>query len=318
MQGRIFALCLFCLVAALPSLTPFARAADEAPRRTFWIDVYSGEPIPYEAVLDDLAGAGVIYLGERHTIRQHHELQNRVITDLARRGVSLVLGMEQLESWQQHEIDRYNRGEIDFDGLAQAVQWSKRWGNYQQYRAIVESARKFKIPIIGLNARSETIRKVARSGGVAKIDAPTRAELPQEIQLNDPLYRKLLGLEIMVHVAADEETLRPMMEAQIARDESMAEALCTYLKSKAGKGRTAIVLCGAGHVSYGLGTPDRVRRQIPQIKDRVVLMSESGDAVLSPQELQAARPIRITHEQLREINRPIADYLHETTLKQEK
>jgi uncharacterized iron-regulated protein len=159
---------------------------------------------------------------------------------------------------------------------------------------------------------------VARGGGLEQLDQKTRAELPKHIQLDDPLYRKLLNLQMMVHMAANEETLRPMIEAQIARDETMASTLCSFLSSEAGRGRSAIVLCGSGHVSYGQGTPTRVRRRLPQIKDRIVLFSESGDTVLSPQELAAARAIEITHEQLRQIDRPIADYLHETSLKEEK
>jgi hypothetical protein len=98
----------------------------------------------------------------------------------------------------------------------------------------------------------------------------------------------------------------------------MATALCSFLASKAGEGRSAVVLCGAGHVAYGLGTPARVRRRLPDAKDRIVLLSESGDLVLSPQEQAAARPITITHEQLRQIDRPIADYLNETSLKEEQ
>jgi hypothetical protein len=74
------------------------------------------------------------------------------------------------------------------------------------------------------------------------------------------------------------------------------------------------VLCGAGHVSYGLGMVSRVRRRLPEIKDRVILLSQSGDLELSPEELAITRDIEITHEQLRAINRPIADYLHVRSL----
>ena len=45
---------------------------------------------------------------------------------------------------------------------------------------------------------------------------------------------------MMVHMAADEQRLRPMIEAQIARDETMAELLARFLQSPAGRGRTAI------------------------------------------------------------------------------
>jgi uncharacterized iron-regulated protein len=310
--------CVVWLLTLLAILPQAAIAAEEPGRRSLWIDVYRGEPLRYEEVLDDLAGVDVVYLGERHTIQKHHDLQTQLLTDLAKRGKPLVLALEQLESIQQPTIDRYNRGELSFDQLAEAVQWAKRWSNYEQYRMVVEAAQKLKIPVLALNARAETIRQVARGGGLDRLDPKTRAELPQEILLDDPLYRKLLNLQMMVHAAASEETLRPMVEAQIARDEAMASTLCSSLNSDAGRGRLAVVLCGSGHIAYGLGTPDRVRRRLPQLKDRVILLSESGDVVLSPQELKAARPITITHQQLRQINRPIADYLHETSLRESR
>ena len=317
MRTQTLALHFFCLFAILSCLPQFALGADQESRRSLWIDVYRGEPLRYEDVLDDLAGAGVVYLGEFHTLQGHHAIQEQVVTDLARRGRPLVLGMEQLESVQQPAVDRYNRGEISFDQLAEAVHWPQRWANYQQYKPVVEAARKFKIPILALNARSETIHQVARSGGIGGMDPKLRAELPKEIQIDDPPYKKWLGIQLMVHMAANPETLRPMIEAQIARDEAMAQALCTFLNSDAGRGRSAIVLCGTGHITYGLGTPARVRRRMPQIKDRIVLLSESGDLVLSPSELSAARAITVTHEQLRQIDRPIGDYLWVTSLKEE-
>ena len=90
----------------------------------------------------------------------------------------------------------------------------------------------------------------------------------------------------------------------------MAATLADYLKSEAGTGRTAVVLCGTGHVAYGFGTAARVRRRMPDSVERIVVMSQSGDVELSDAELAASREIEITHEQLRQIGRPIADYLY--------
>jgi uncharacterized iron-regulated protein len=106
-----------------------------------------------------------------------------------------------------------------------------------------------------------------------------------------------------------------MIEAQIARDEAMAAALVGYLQSPAGQGRTAVVLCGIGHVSYGLGIPARVERRLPDAVQRIVLLSESGDVELSPEERAMAREIHITHDDLRQLGRPLGDYLHATALK---
>ena len=309
----LFLGCFFGLLTT--PVFPEAGVECQDGRRSFWIDCFRGEPLSYGEVLDDLAGADVVYLGEYHNVRRHHEIQRRIVTDLARRGRPLVLAMEQLESFQQPDVDRYNRGEIDFDQLAEAIEWGRRWKNYEQYRPIVEAAHKANVPILALNARSETIRHVARSGGLDRMDAKARSELPADIWLDDPAYRKRLGLQMMVHVAANPETLRPMIEAQIARDEAMASALCSYLKSEAGRGRSAVVLCGAGHVAFGQGTASRVRRRLPEIKERIVRLSASSDVSLSPRNRAVARPIIITHEQLRQIDRPIADYLYVTSLK---
>jgi uncharacterized iron-regulated protein len=281
----------------------------EPPRTSLWIDLVEGEPVDYRTMLDDLAGVRVVYLGERHTVVRHHAAQAEIVAGLASRKRPLVLGLEQIEAEQQPIVERFNRGELDFEKLADALQWGRRWRGYEQYRPVLEAARRHNVPVLGLNARSETIRQVARGGGVAKLAPELRRQLPAEIQLDDAPYRRLLELQMAVHMAATPERLRPMIEAQIARDEAMADTLARYLQSEQGRGRTAVVICGGGHVAYGLATVSRVRRRMPGVKDRIVLFSESGDVVLSAEERAAARPIQITHEQLREVGRPIADYL---------
>ena len=289
--------------------TPVAGERVDAKRASLWIDVYQGEPVPYEDVLEDLATVRAIYLGEHHPLQRHHQMQAKILNDLARKDLPLAVGLEQMESSQQSHLDRYSRGEIDFEQLVEATAWSKRWPNYQQYRPILEAARKWKAPLVALNARSETIHQVVRSGGIDRLAPEARKELPAKVQVQDPPYEKLLSLQMMVHASATPQILRPMIEAQIARDEAMAEALAVFLKSKQGRGRKVLVLCGAGHVAYGLGLPTRLRRRWPDIQDRIVWFSESGEVRLSAEEKAQARAIEITHEQLRELRQPIADYL---------
>jgi uncharacterized iron-regulated protein len=292
-----------------------AKGAGEAHRCGFWIDLYSGEPIEEEELLDDLAGVRVVYLGERHSLLRHHELEAWIASQLAKRKIPLVVGLEQMEAIHQPTLDRYAKGELSFAQLAETTQWAKRWRDYQQYQPVLEAARQAHSPFLALNARTETVRQVARGGGVERLDPAIRRELPPDVQLKDPPYEKLLGLQMMVHAAATPGRLRPMIEAQIVRDEVMAFVLASFLQSPSGKGRTAVVLCGSVHVAYGLGTAARVRRRMPGVKDRILHFSESGDVELSPEELAMARPITITHEQLRELALPFGDYLHATSLK---
>lgn len=293
----------------------FVSAAE--PRRcSLWVDPYRGEPLAYEEVVEDLAGVRVVYLGEAHSLERHHELQETILRDLASAGKSLVLGLEQLERYQQPQLDRYNRGEIDFEELARLTDWENRWSGYEQYRSLVKAARELGIPVLALNARAETVRQVFRSGGVDKLDKKTRGELPDDMQLEDPPYERLLNLQLMVHMAVDEERLRPMREAQMTRDETMAAAVADYLQSAEGKDRSAVVICGTGHAAYGYGIPSRVRRRMPGVTDRIVVPSQSGDVELSEAAMAATRDVKITHEQLREIGRPIGDYLHVTAVKE--
>lgn len=311
MHARIFRV---AILATFLAATALAKAEDDR-RTSLWIDLAQGEPIDMADMLADLAGAKVVYLGERHTLQRHHQLQTQIIQGLAERGTRLVIGLEQMEPAHQDALDRFSRGQLDADQLAKATDWPRRWSNWQQYRVVLDAARRHDVPLLALNAPSAAIRKIARNGGVAGLDAETRGQLPAQMQLDDPPYARLLGLVMKVHASASPEQLQPMIEAQIARDETMAARLTAYLQSPAGKGRLAIVICGAGHASYALGMPARVERRMPGLRQRIVLFSESGDVELSPQERAMAREIHISHEDLRSLGRPIADYLHATASK---
>jgi uncharacterized iron-regulated protein len=165
------------------------------------------------------------------------------------------------------------------------------------------------MPVVALNARTDTIRQIVRSGGIERMPSAARRDLPAEIQLHDPAYEKILSLQMMVHASATPQLLRPMIEAQIARDEAMAQALAAFVKSGPGRGRKMLVLCGVGHIAYGLGLPERVRRRLSTTSDRVVVLSESGEVQLSAEEKAQSREIEIPHAQWREVGRPMADYL---------
>lgn len=277
----------------------------------FWLDLVAGEEATHGDVFADLAQADVIYVGEAHTIDRHHAVQLGVLQELHERGRALTLCMEQLEARDQATIDRFNAGALTFEQLATELAWAKKWKNYADYRALCEFAQQKQIPVRALNAPREVIRAVSRGGGLAKLPPEQRAALAAEIELNDPPYERLLNLQLAVHLAMDPAKLRPVFEAQVARDETMAANIVAAraLKGPDGSPRAAVVVAGTGHVRYGLGTPDRVRRRLPGTVDRIVLSTESGQLKLSEAEKAAARDIEISHADLRALGRPPGDYL---------
>ena len=308
-------LLIISAVAAAVLLPSLGAASEEQERCSFWIDLYSGEPARYEEILEDLKLARVIYLGERHTLVRHHDIQEQIITDLAARGVQLAIGLEMLPAVVQATADKYNVGQLSFDDLAEEVAWEGLWNNYEQYRGAIEAGREAGAPILALNAESDLVTEVARKG-FAGLDPGQAAQLPAQINTDQPDYQRELSrvMMVMAHVTGDTDMLSRMFEAQVTRDETMAEGIARFLKSPAGEGRTVVVLCGSGHVSYGYGIPSRVRARVPDVTDRIVILSESGDVVLSEREKAMARAIEVTHAQLRENSVPIADYLHAKAL----
>lgn len=284
--------------------------SDRADKRcSFWLDLYRGEPITFEQLLDDLAVVQLIFLGEFHTIERHHNIQLKVLEALCRRK-KVILALEQMEAHYQDALDRYARGEIGFVELADRTDWVKRWNNYRDYRKLLLTARKNGSPIIALNAKSEIIRRVAM-GGLASLSADERSQLPASIQLDDPLYEKLLGKILYVHRFVGKKNIRSIYEAQVSRDEMMAEVIARHLKER-GKSHSIVVIGGSQHFAHGLGVPNRVRRRVPDVRDRIVLLSESGDLHLSEHEKRVSRSVSITHQDLRFLKMPLADYLYVT------
>jgi uncharacterized iron-regulated protein len=296
----------------LPSLASLLLLAITATADEFWLDLAEGEEVAEARVLEDLATAGVVFVGEAHTIPRHHALQLHLLEKLADRGVPLVLCLEQLEARQQPVLDRYNRGEIDYDALVRESDWMKKWKNYLDYRPLCELAHARGMPLVALNAPAEVIRAVSRGGGLAKLPAEQRATLATDIVTDDPVYERMMNQQLAVHMAMDPAKLRTVFEAQVARDETMAAniAAARRLAPPPDRLRTAYVIVGSGHVRYGQGTASRVRRREPGIVERIVLMTESGQLQLTDAEKAATREVSVSHADLREIGLPPGDYLN--------
>lgn len=277
----------------------------------YWVDLLRAEPIQARQFLwDDLQSVNVLYLGETHRLKRHHREQVAVFKAMVERVQPVILGLEQLERRDQAEIDRFNSGEIDFETLAQRINWQAQWPDFEDYRDLVEAAQQAGVRVVGLNAPREIIRKIGRNG-IDALNEEERRTLANRLNFDDPVYRKLMDRVMLVHAAFDASDLKNVFQAQVSRDETMAETLVEAFEAQTRKGGEplAIMVAGAGHVRFRLGVPDRVRARIAKVKDRILLMSESGDLVLTESEKAASREVELSHEDLAEIERSVGDYL---------
>jgi len=65
---------------------------------------------------------------------------------------------------------------------------------------------------VALNAKAETLRScAARSSAACGVECrlQRRKDLPAKLQLRDPVYEKVLSLQMMVHAAATPEIAAP-------------------------------------------------------------------------------------------------------------
>ena len=280
------------------------------------IDLLMGEPVQVESLLDDLESVRVVYVGEIHTIARHHVFQAGLLKALAERKPKLALGMEMFTQDQQPILDRWQQGDEDISALMRDL-GGERWTNLRDYGFVLLAARKLRVPIVGLNASDALVHKVARKGLDALTPEEKRA-IPADLKEHiNPLNDRLLRLRLRVHMAFQGKGLDRIVLAQALRDETMAQGVVRFLKSPAGLDRTMMVIAGNGHVNFGFGIPEAVKRLL-DVTSRIVLCSESGELVLSAEEERQAVHISITHEDLRFIRVPIADYVQIAPLPDEE
>jgi uncharacterized iron-regulated protein len=305
------ALGLLSLALVTLALFVSAAGAPSAARPAFWVDLYAGEPLTWGELLEDLVTVRVLYVGELHRLERHHDVQARLMEELAARGASLAVGLEMLERGDQAALSRYARGEIGFDELAEETDWAETWSNYAMYRGVLEAAREAGAPLRALNVERALVRRVAQVG-LDGLEDEERAALPDELDTKQPMYARHVRSILGAHAAAmgGEAAVQRMFEAQVARDETMAEAAASFLASERGEGRLMVVIAGSGHVAHALGIPSRVRRRLPDLDDRILVLSSSGDQELTEKERAMAEAAAMSHAELRHLSVPLADYLH--------
>lgn len=226
------------------------------------VHVPTGLSMSFDGMMDMVAAARLVFIGESHDNLRAHEVQLQVIRDLQRRFPGQVaLGMEMFRQPQQDALDRWTRGELDEAAFLEAVDWQKTWRiDFGYYRAILEFARDQRLDVIALNPPRELQDQVRRLGLDALPD-DLRRQLPA-MDGPDPHQLALLKAYYGGHLPTA-GAFDAFSRIQLLWEESMAERIAGYLASGRGAGKVMVVLAGSGHVEYGFGVPKKVLRRMP-------------------------------------------------------
>ncbi|MGD9897047.1 MAG: ChaN family lipoprotein [Candidatus Methylacidiphilaceae bacterium] len=275
-----------------------------------WIDLLAGEPVSQAALLADLQGVRVIYIGETHIARSHHRLEEQILSSLASGDTPVLLFLEALESKDEAVLSRFLAGDFSFEEFARRIDWPDRWSNYKDYRGLCIFAREKGIRILGIDGPAPLFHQIARRGWES-VSAAERERLRLDRVRFSPLYQRLLQLFLPIHPGMGRSWLYRAAEAQEVRDDWMAQRIVQAIHGIRQRNSRALIVCGAGHLRFGLGLPEHVAVRLP-LPRRILLLAPPPEKTRSHGPSPAwsgGLTLSVPHSALERVHRPLADYL---------
>ncbi|MFN3921486.1 MAG: ChaN family lipoprotein, partial [Caldimicrobium sp.] len=210
-------------------------------------------------ILFELLPAQVLFIGEKHDEYAHHIFQLEIIKRFYQyMGHNIAIGLEMVQRPFQKYLDDFIEGKISEEELLEKIEYYDRWKfDYRLYRDIFSFAKEKRIKLIALDLPQELIKKVFK-GGLTNLSEEDKKFLP-EMDLNQPQYKEFLHTVFVNHNFGNETNFEYFYQAQLLRDEGMAEEIVNYLRKNPDK--KILVLVGKGHIQNKYGIPSAIKRR---------------------------------------------------------
>jgi uncharacterized iron-regulated protein len=250
-------------------------------------DVSAARFIDRETLVERLARADFVLLGERHDNADHHMLQAEVVRSLIAVGRRPAVGFEMLGLDDASAIAKYlAAAPSDAAGIGQAVNWNQRgWPDWAMYQPIAEAALRANLRIVPTNLPLATATKMTRNG-LAALEPSMVRELGLDRPPPDAVFEKMAADIRDAHCGlAPEKILKPMVDVQRARDAQMAESLLAAADPDG-----AILIAGAGHVRNDYGIPVYLKAKAPATRVISIAFIEVDKDKTEPQSYALAYP----------------------------
>ena len=249
LPSRLFILLAACLLTAC-GLMPRADGA-----KPFGGTPSADVPVVDAGLLEAMAAADIVLLGELHDNAAQHRLRLQWLRALADR-VPISIVLEHLDADSQSRLDQARRAQDASlplgpraRQLAEAAGFRFDGWDWSLIGPVVEFALEKNLPIRAANLSSREAYSIARGEPHALGAAVPSGWSPEIEQQMSRLIRE-------GHCGLLPETMIPaMVRAQRARDARIAEVV---LQSREG-GRRPVLLAGNGHVRTDLGVPLHLR-----------------------------------------------------------
>lgn len=261
----------FCLIALLCFFLTlkYVYAGDELEIKILQPAVVN-RTLSIGELVREISNRRIIYIGEMHDNKVHHQLQEKIISDLFGINSKIAIGMEMFRKESQDELNSYLNGAMNEDEFLESTDYKNGWGfDFTLYKPILEFAKEHKLPVIALNISPDVIGKVSDSG-IAALDAVTLNMLPGSIDFSIVNYRDILMDIYKEHPHTESSNFDRFYEVQLIWDEFMADSIDNFLVNN--PDTQLVVITGNGHLVYDYGIPSRVYRR--NKKDYVTIVQD--------------------------------------------
>lgn len=225
--------------------------------------------IGMDELLQDLADADYVLLGENHDNPAHHELQAWIIASLPWPDPALA-GFEQIHTGQASDLQAWLQGAAQgTSGLDTALAWEQSgWPQWDLYQPVFAAVLARGWQPVDLMFPAATVRAVFRDGIGAALDPDVVRQLQPDALFSARQRQEMQALMADAHCGRmPPEHMAAMVDVQIARDAHMAWRLATT----AGR---AVVITGNGHARRDWGVPLFLQQLRPDAKIVSITLTE--------------------------------------------
>ncbi|MFH6600847.1 ChaN family lipoprotein [Ectopseudomonas khazarica] len=268
---RILLLCCLSLLVAcqsrgvLPPPAPIASEGRDHGDLGVILDLRSGERITPQRLVERLARASRVVVGEQHDNPDHHALQLWLSRELAAQRPQGSVLLEMLNPSQQTRVDQVRAetraGRPPLDAI-RALAWQPGW-DWAMYGALVRYQLRQPYPLLAANLDREEIMRIYQQRPALQGQASTAAAVQQRLQRD--IRESHCGL-------LPESQVPAMLAVQQQRDRRMAEALLAAP-------RPSLLLAGAFHARKDLGVPLHLADLGAGQGNAVLMLAEVGRQV---------------------------------------
>ncbi|WP_293308964.1 ChaN family lipoprotein [Pedobacter sp. UBA5917] len=224
-------------------------------------DVKKQKNISVDDIISDMATADVLFFGEDHNDSIGHYLEAEIFKKLSTAYPrKTALSMEMFHTDVQPEVDEYLAGLISEKNF---IKEGRAWGNYKDYKPLVEYARANSIKVIAANAATRYSNAVTMGGLKALENFPKTSFNflpPTPIDTAQGRYYEKFTETLGGHSMGSMK----IYQTQNLWDATMAWSINKFVK--ANKGIKVLQLNGRFHSDEKLGTLAKLAQANPRLK----------------------------------------------------